>query len=143
MTDHSEGKLSEGSAEDVGSRYFLPRNVEEAQRMQNQHEWLKGGADGLVLAPIDLNRSKMRVLDAATADGMGLIYEFFTCDANILKATGCRMRSLSSPKIQSLLALTMRKSLSPICDIPCSPGLTLCLKAPKDIHLSTTVLRYR
>ncbi|KAL4949371.1 hypothetical protein BDW69DRAFT_202891 [Aspergillus filifer] len=53
----------------VNGRYFLPRNVEEAERMQNQHEWLKAGANGLVLAPVDLNRSSMRVLDAATADG--------------------------------------------------------------------------
>ncbi|KAJ5693881.1 hypothetical protein N7536_004293 [Penicillium majusculum] len=58
----------EEKAEATG-RYFLPRNVEEAERMQNQHEWLKGGADGLVLAPIDLQRRGMRVLDSATADG--------------------------------------------------------------------------
>lgn len=77
MADTSEGKLSEKNVEDVGSRYFLPRNVEEAERMQNQHEWLKGGADGLVLAPIDLNRSKMRVLDAATADGMRPVCGFY------------------------------------------------------------------
>lgn len=54
---------------DATGRYFLPRNVEEAERMQNQHEWLKGGANGLVLAPIDPKREKLRVLDAATADG--------------------------------------------------------------------------
>ncbi|KAJ5954126.1 hypothetical protein N7501_008405 [Penicillium viridicatum] len=54
---------------EVTGRYFLPRNVEEAERMQNQHEWIKGGANGLVLAPIDLQRRGMRVLDAATADG--------------------------------------------------------------------------
>lgn len=58
----------EEKAEATG-RYFLPRNVEEAERMQNQHEWLKGGANGLVLAPIDLKRHGMRVLDSATADG--------------------------------------------------------------------------
>jgi hypothetical protein len=34
----------EEKAEATG-RYFLPRNVEEAERMQNQHEWLKGGAN--------------------------------------------------------------------------------------------------
>lgn len=113
MADHSKDKLSEGNIEDVGKRYFLPRNVEEAERMQNQHEWLKGGADGLILAPIDLNRSKLRVLDAATADGMKLVCEFFNCDTNILQATGCRMPSLSSPVIQSLLALIMRKSTFP------------------------------
>lgn len=54
---------------EIAGRYFLPRNLEEAERMQNQHEWLKGGANGLVLAPIDLKRSGLRVLDAATADG--------------------------------------------------------------------------
>ncbi|RFU32824.1 hypothetical protein B7463_g3513, partial [Scytalidium lignicola] len=61
--------LSELQKEDIGSRYFLPRNVEEAERMQNQHEWLKGCANGLVLAPINLERRGMRVLDSATADG--------------------------------------------------------------------------
>ncbi|OKL56658.1 hypothetical protein UA08_08291 [Talaromyces atroroseus] len=61
--------LSEEQKKDVAGRYFLPRNVEEAKRMQNQHEWVKGSAHGLILAPIDLKRSGMRVLDAATADG--------------------------------------------------------------------------
>ena len=111
--------------------------------MQNQHEWLKGGADGLVLAPIDLNRSKMRVLDAATADGMGPVYGVFTCDANILQATGCRMPSLSSPKIQSLLALTMRKSRIPSVHSIFVWAHALRLKDPKDTHLSTAVLHYR
>lgn len=69
MSASSQNELSQASVQDVGSRYFLPRNMEEAERMQNQHEWLKGGADGLVLAPIDLTRSGMRVLDSATADG--------------------------------------------------------------------------
>ncbi|UKZ81573.1 hypothetical protein TrVFT333_009345 [Trichoderma virens FT-333] len=61
--------MSEDQKQEIGGRYFLPRNLEEAARMQNQHEWLKGGAGGLVLAPIDLGRQGMRVLDSATADG--------------------------------------------------------------------------
>ncbi|KAF9241487.1 hypothetical protein DTO013E5_8786 [Penicillium roqueforti] len=69
MTDSSQAQAVDKNVEEVGSRYFLPRNLEEAERMQNQHEWLKGGANGLILAPIDLNRSGLRVLDAATADG--------------------------------------------------------------------------
>ncbi|KAJ5665113.1 uncharacterized protein N7477_007561 [Penicillium maclennaniae] len=69
MTETSQAQLSEKDVEEVGKRYFLPRSVEEAERMQNQHEWVKGGANGLVLPPIDLSRSGMRVLDAATADG--------------------------------------------------------------------------
>lgn len=56
--------------QEVGGNYILPRNLEEAARMQNQHEWLKGGAEGLVLAPIDRNGPPLRVLDSATADGM-------------------------------------------------------------------------
>ncbi|KAF3389517.1 hypothetical protein F1880_003275 [Penicillium rolfsii] len=62
---------TEEQKKQVDGRYFLPRNVEEAERMQNQHEWLKGCANGLVLAPIDLKRPGMRVLDAATADAQG------------------------------------------------------------------------
>ncbi|KAJ6101981.1 hypothetical protein N7486_004408 [Penicillium sp. IBT 16267x] len=69
MSNNNNDDLSKEKVEEVGSRYFLPRNVEEAERMQNQHEWLKGGANGLVLAPIDLTRPGMLVLDAATADG--------------------------------------------------------------------------
>ncbi|OAA63431.1 hypothetical protein SPI_03594 [Niveomyces insectorum RCEF 264] len=61
--------VSDEQKEEIGGRYFLPRSLEEAKRMQNQHEWLKGGAGGLVLAPIDLKGPPMRVLDAATADG--------------------------------------------------------------------------
>ncbi|OQE22213.1 hypothetical protein PENFLA_c013G08350 [Penicillium flavigenum] len=50
-------------------RYILPHNVEEIERMQNQHEWVKGCADGLIKAPLDMTRKDLRVLDAATADG--------------------------------------------------------------------------
>ncbi|KAI9149061.1 N-methyltransferase verN [Paramyrothecium foliicola] len=55
--------------EDLEERYVLPRSNAEAERMQNQHHWLKGGAGGLVLAPIDTQRKGLRVLDSATADG--------------------------------------------------------------------------
>jgi hypothetical protein len=70
MSHTTPEMLSELQKENIGGRYFLPRNVEEAERMQNQHEWLKGCANGLVLAPIDLGRRGMRVLDSATADGI-------------------------------------------------------------------------
>ena len=83
MTDISQAQPVDKNVEDVGSRYFLPRNLEEAERMQNQHEWLKGGANGLILAPIDLNRSGLRVLDAATADGIILVSARSIVDVNI------------------------------------------------------------
>nr|ABV48724.1 methyltransferase [Trichoderma virens] len=69
MSQGSPAIMSEDQKQEIGGRYFLPRNLEEAARMKNQHEWLKGGAGGLVLAPIDLGRQGMRVLDSATADG--------------------------------------------------------------------------
>jgi hypothetical protein len=50
-------------------RYILPHDVEEILRMQNQHEWVKGCADGLIKAPLDMTKKNLRVLDAATADG--------------------------------------------------------------------------
>ncbi|KZF23928.1 hypothetical protein L228DRAFT_281054 [Xylona heveae TC161] len=57
------------NVEEVGKRYFLPRSYDEGRRMQNQHEWIKGCAGGLIKAPIDRTRSNLHVLDAATADG--------------------------------------------------------------------------
>ncbi|KAL7782607.1 hypothetical protein V8C43DRAFT_195905 [Trichoderma afarasin] len=69
MAQDSPATMPEDQKQEIAGRYFLPRNLEEAARMQNQHEWLKGGAGGLVLAPIDLGRQGMRVLDSATADG--------------------------------------------------------------------------
>lgn len=69
MSQVSSAIVSEDQKQEIGGRYFLPRNLDEAERMQNQHEWLKGSAGGLVQAPIDLGRQGMRVLDSATADG--------------------------------------------------------------------------
>jgi len=61
--------LTAEEKQDIGKRYFLPRSLEEAKRMQNQHEWVKGCSGGLVFAPLDIKAPGLRVLDAATADG--------------------------------------------------------------------------
>ncbi|KAJ5509900.1 hypothetical protein LT330_007205 [Penicillium expansum] len=63
-------------------RYILPHNVAEIERMQNQHEWVKGCADGLIKAPLDMTRNDLRVLDAATADG------YWIQDAKSIMPTG-------------------------------------------------------
>lgn len=56
--------------EDLKRRYILPHDMKEIERMQNQHEWVKACAKGLVKAPINLRRGGLRVLDSATADGI-------------------------------------------------------------------------
>jgi hypothetical protein len=50
-------------------RYTLPHTRQEIERMQNQYEWVKACAKGLVKASLDLERRDLRVLDSATADG--------------------------------------------------------------------------
>lgn len=91
ITTSTCDEMSPEEKADATGRYFLPRNVEEAERMQNQHEWLKGGANGLVLAPIDLKRRGMRVLDAATADGKSFTTLGAKENTKICKVTGCKM----------------------------------------------------
>jgi hypothetical protein len=54
---------------DLKKRYILPHTRQEIERMQNQHEWVKACAKGLVKAPLDFERRDLRVLDSATADG--------------------------------------------------------------------------
>lgn len=48
-------------------------NSDESTRLQNQHEVLKDEMGGLVLAPVDLVASSLRILDSGTADG-NLLY---------------------------------------------------------------------
>ncbi|KAH8704452.1 hypothetical protein GQ44DRAFT_732403 [Phaeosphaeriaceae sp. PMI808] len=47
--------------------YFL-KSEEEVSRLSNQHDIIKDGMNGLVLAPINLSKP-LRVLDSGTADG--------------------------------------------------------------------------
>lgn len=54
---------------DLRKRYILPHTRDEIERMQNQHEWVKGCAKGLLKAPLDQHKRGLRVLDSATADG--------------------------------------------------------------------------
>ncbi|KAF2973068.1 hypothetical protein GQX73_g500 [Xylaria multiplex] len=44
-------------------------NSNESTRLQNQHEVIKDAMGGLILAPIDLKSSPLRILDSGTADG--------------------------------------------------------------------------
>ncbi|PVI02637.1 hypothetical protein DM02DRAFT_701096 [Periconia macrospinosa] len=48
---------------------------EEVDRLANQHEVIKDALNGaLVVAPIDLLTTPLRILDSATADGPGLLH---------------------------------------------------------------------
>jgi hypothetical protein len=49
---------------------YVLDNDEEASRFAKQHDMIKDAMDGLILAPIDLSRSGLRILDSGTADGM-------------------------------------------------------------------------
>jgi len=42
---------------------------EESKRLQNQHEIFKDEMGRLVLAPIDIKKTPLRILDSGTADG--------------------------------------------------------------------------
>lgn len=45
-------------------------NSEESIRLQNQHAVIKDAMGSLVLAPVDLGATPLRILDSGTADGM-------------------------------------------------------------------------
>ncbi|KAI0110942.1 hypothetical protein GGR51DRAFT_510583 [Nemania sp. FL0031] len=47
-------------------------NSNEATRLQNQHEVIKDAMGGLILAPLDVKTSPLRILDSGTADGTWL-----------------------------------------------------------------------
>jgi hypothetical protein len=49
---------------------YVLDNDEEASRLAKQHDVIKDAMGGLILAPIDLSRSGLRILDSGTADGM-------------------------------------------------------------------------
>lgn len=70
MAATTTGTTLEETVQSLRERYILPHNVEEIKRMQNQHEWVKGCADGLIKAPLDMTRKDLCILDAATADGV-------------------------------------------------------------------------
>ena len=53
--------------------YYLAYHVEEVARLGAQHEVFLKSMGRLVVAPIDLTRHHLRVLDTGTADGI------FTC----------------------------------------------------------------
>ena len=50
-------------------KYFMEGNAAEILRLSFQHEVLKEYVGKLVLAPIDLDKPALRVIDSATADG--------------------------------------------------------------------------
>lgn len=63
--------MSNAQAEEKSSSYFLPVNSLEAERLMSQHLVLIDALDGrIVLAPVDLNKPGLKVLDSGTADGM-------------------------------------------------------------------------
>ena len=51
-------------------KYFMEGNADELQRLTCQHEVIKAHVGKLILAPLDLSKPGLRILDSATADGM-------------------------------------------------------------------------
>jgi SAM-dependent methyltransferase len=45
------------------------KHEKDAERLANQHEVIKEAMGGLVLAPLDLTTSRLRILDSGTTDG--------------------------------------------------------------------------
>ncbi|KAI0146900.1 hypothetical protein GGR57DRAFT_494179 [Xylariaceae sp. FL1272] len=54
------------------SHSYPLEGTDESARLQNQHEVIKADMGGLVLAPIDLSASPLRIIDSGTADGTWL-----------------------------------------------------------------------
>ena len=50
-------------------QYPAARNSTETERLHSQHELLKSAFGDLILCPVDLSKSGLRILDSGTADG--------------------------------------------------------------------------
>jgi hypothetical protein len=50
------------------THYFLDGNPEELERLQLGQTVIKACMQKLVWAPVDLNKSRLQILDSATAD---------------------------------------------------------------------------
>lgn len=50
--------------------YHLEHHTEEVARLAAQHEVFLDFMGKLMIAPVDLNQSSLRILDSGTADGM-------------------------------------------------------------------------
>lgn len=62
-----------GSKHDVPQiQYLGPNNLPEAARLKAQSDLVVGALQGLVLAPVDLSRHNLQVLDSGTADALFL-----------------------------------------------------------------------
>jgi hypothetical protein len=54
-------------------KYFMENNAKEAaevERLTHQHEVIKDHMGSLILAPVDLSKPGLKILDSATADGI-------------------------------------------------------------------------
>ena len=69
MAVDSVCNISGNGLEEAKKAYMLPNNLQEINRMKNQHEWIKGSFGGLIKAPIDYEKKHQQILDSATADG--------------------------------------------------------------------------
>ena len=62
-----------GDNEDPKDKYPPVRTTSEARRLRAQHDLCTAAVGGLILAPVDLTRPNLRVLDSGTADGYFLV----------------------------------------------------------------------
>ena len=58
-------------AQKSGRKEYMHDN-DEIERLSEQHGVIEDAMGGLLLAPLDLSRAGMRILDSGTADGMSL-----------------------------------------------------------------------
>jgi tRNA1(Val) A37 N6-methylase TrmN6 len=66
------------STQDNEEQYIRGASDDEIQRLTDQHVMLKSGMGGtLVVAPIDLSRPGLRILDSGT--GNGIVPDAFCC----------------------------------------------------------------
>lgn len=70
MVSNNENEAQGQKEPPEESQYILSGNISETTRLRLQHDVIKDAMGGqLVLAPADLSRSGLRILDSATADG--------------------------------------------------------------------------
>jgi hypothetical protein len=71
----------------------------ELKRLADNHEVIKDAMGGLILAPVDLSKPGLRILDCATADGISprTRVDPFSCSVCAFSTSGLLLMAFSAP----------------------------------------------
>lgn len=68
--DEQANSPPQPESDSKGRTYLLQESLSEPARLRMQHEVIKDAMGGrLILAPVDMSRPGLRILDSATTDG--------------------------------------------------------------------------